>query len=55
MNNIYENPLITRYASNEMAEAFSDNKKFRTWRTLWIALAACEKELGVDITDEQIQ
>ncbi len=54
MTNIYENPLITRYASQQMAEAFSDDKKFRTWRTLWIALAECEKALGVDITDEQI-
>ncbi|MGI5849308.1 MAG: adenylosuccinate lyase [Christensenellales bacterium] len=55
MKNIYENPLITRYASKEMAETFSDDKKFKTWRKLWIALAECEKELGLDITDEQIE
>ncbi len=52
--NVYENPLITRYASKEMAELFSDDKKFKTWRKLWIALAECEKELGLDITQEQI-
>ena len=55
MKNVYENPLITRYASKEMAQAFSDDKKFRTWRKLWIALAECEQELGVAITDEQIE
>ncbi len=51
---IYENPLITRYASTEMAQNFSDDKKFRLWRKLWIALAEAEKELGLNITDEQI-
>lgn len=51
---IYENPLITRYASKEMAENFSDDKRFRLWRKLWIALAESEKELGLDITDGQI-
>ncbi len=51
---IYENPLITRYASKEMTYVFSDNKKFTTWRRLWIALAEVEKELGLNITDEQI-
>lgn len=51
---IYENPLITRYASKEMSYVFSDNKKFTTWRKLWIALAEAEKELGLNITDEQI-
>ena len=50
----YENPLITRYASKEMASVFSDDKKFSTWRKLWIALAESEKELGLNITDEQI-
>jgi adenylosuccinate lyase len=54
MRDIYENPLITRYASKEMAQNFSDDKKFRTWRKLWIALAEAEKELGLDISDEQI-
>jgi adenylosuccinate lyase len=54
MTDIYENPLITRYASREMAELFSDDVKFKTWRKLWIILAECEKELGIDISDEQI-
>jgi len=50
----YENPLITRYASKEMSYIFSDESKFSTWRKLWIALAEGEKELGLNITDEQI-
>lgn len=54
MNNIYESPLNTRYASDEMKEIFSPDKKFKTWRKLWIALAKAEKELGINITDEQI-
>ena len=52
---IYVNPLITRYASKEMAANFSDDKKFGLWRRLWIALAESEKELGLNITDEQIE
>lgn len=55
MANVYENPLITRYSSREMAELFSSDEKFRTWRKLWIALAEAEKELGLAITDEQIE
>lgn len=51
---VYENPLITRYASREMSENFSDDKKFRLWRKLWIALAESEKEMGLPITDGQI-
>lgn len=51
---VYENPLITRYASKEMAQNFSDDKRFKLWRKLWIALAESEKELGLNITDEQI-
>ena len=54
MNDIYVNPLIKRYASVEMSANFSDDKKFRLWRKLWIALAETEKELGLGITDEQI-
>ncbi len=54
MNNIYESPLNTRYASDEMKEIFSPDKKFKTWRRLWIALAKAEKKLGLNITDEQI-
>ncbi len=53
--NIYESPLNSRYASKEMKEVFSPDKKFRTWRKLWITLAQAEKELGLDITDEQIE
>ncbi|MDI3310832.1 MAG: adenylosuccinate lyase [Thermoanaerobacterium sp.] len=55
MSNLYENPLITRYASKEMSQIFSDDEKFKTWRKLWIALAKSEKELGLNITDEQIE
>lgn len=51
----YISPLSTRYASSEMQHLFSDDFKFRTWRKLWIALAKAEKELGLDITDEQIE
>lgn len=54
MHDIYENPLCRRYAGREMQEIFSDNKKFSTWRRLWVALAESEKELGLDITDAQI-
>ena len=50
----YISPLSTRYASDEMQHVFSENFKFRTWRRLWIALAKAEKELGLNITDEQI-
>ncbi|MGN0492770.1 MAG: lyase family protein, partial [Acutalibacteraceae bacterium] len=51
---IYISPFSTRYASKEMQQVFSENFKFRTWRRLWIALARAEKQLGLDITDEQI-
>mgnify|MGYP000289613889 CR=1 FL=1 len=50
----YQNPLIERYTSREMSAIFSPDKKFTTWRELWIALAEAEKELGLDITQEQI-
>lgn len=50
----YVSPLSERYASREMQEIFSQDKKFRTWRRLWIALAESEKELGLPITQEQI-
>ncbi len=53
-NSVYANPLITRYASREMAEAFSDEKRFKLWRKLWIALAESEMELGLNITKEQV-
>ena len=54
-NDRYVSPLSERYASKEMQYIFSPEKKFRTWRRLWIALAETEKELGLDITDEQIE
>lgn len=50
----YESPLGQRYAGKEMQALFSQDKKFKTWRKLWIALAESEKELGLDITQEQI-
>ena len=52
---IYQSPLCERYASKEMQHIFSNDKKFSTWRKLWIALAESEKELGLPITDEQIE
>lgn len=52
--NTYESPLSSRYASDEMLYLFSADKKFSTWRKLWIALARAEKELGLPITEEQI-
>ncbi|CAK7030982.1 MAG: Adenylosuccinate lyase [Peptostreptococcus russellii] len=54
MKNTYESPLTSRYASAEMQALFSPDMKFKTWRKLWIALAETEKELGLDITQEQI-
>ena len=53
-NSIYQNPLITRYASRPMMENFSDEKRFKLWRKLWIALAESEMELGLNITQEQV-
>lgn len=50
----YENPMVDRYASKEMLEVFSPQKKFETWRRLWIALAEAERELGLPISQEQI-
>lgn len=52
---VYTSPLSERYASKEMQYIFSQDMKFRTWRKLWIALAETEKELGLPITDEQIE
>lgn len=50
----YDSPLSGRYASKEMQYIFSQDKKFTTWRRLWIALAEAERELGLNITEEQI-
>ena len=54
MKDVYESPLIERYASKEITHIFSPDFKFSTWRKLWIALAESEKELGLPITDTQI-
>ena len=54
-NDRYTSPLSERYASKEMQYIFSPDKKFRTWRKLWIALVETERELGLDITEEQIE
>jgi adenylosuccinate lyase len=54
ITNYYSNPLSERYASKEMQKIFSSDNKFSTWRKLWVALAKAEKELGLDITEEQI-
>ena len=55
MNDRYVSPLSERYASKEMQYIFSPDMKFKTWRKLWIALAETEKELGLPITEEQIE
>lgn len=55
MKNIYESPLASRYSSKEMLELFSPDTKFKTWRKLWVALAEAQKELGLSISDEQIE
>lgn len=55
MREVYETPLNSRYASKEMTYLFSPDKKFKTWRKLWIALAEAQKDLGLNITDEQIE
>ena len=53
-NDIYVTPLSGRYASKEMNKIWSSDSKYSTWRKLWVALAETEKELGIEITDEQI-
>ncbi len=55
MHNTYDSPLCTRYAGHAMQQIFSDDNKFTTWRKLWIALAESEQELGLPITDAQIE
>ncbi|MBQ1367928.1 MAG: adenylosuccinate lyase [Firmicutes bacterium] len=55
MHDTYETPFGSRYASKEMQYLFSEEKKFKTWRKLWIALAESEQQLGLAITDEQIE
>ena len=51
---IYESPLSSRYASDQMQFIFSPDKKFSTWRRLWVALARAEMELGLPVTQEQV-
>ncbi len=53
-HNVYENPLIKRYASKPMAELWSEQRKHSTWRRLWVALAEAERELGIEISESQI-
>ena len=55
MNNSYESPFCTRYASKEMQFIFSADKKFTTWRRLWVALARAEMKLGLNVTQEQVE
>ena len=55
MHETYVNPLCTRYAGEEMQKIFSDDRKFSTWRRLWLALAESEKELGIPVTDAQLE
>ena len=55
MTNVYASPFAERYSSKEMLYLFSPDKKFRTWRKLWIALAEAEKKLGLPITDAQVR
>ena len=51
----YEHPLVERYASKEMSFICSPQKKFSTWRRLWLALAEVEQELGLNVTDVQLE
>lgn len=52
---VYSNPLITRYASKEMAGIFSDDFKYSTWRRLWLGLAEIQKELGISVSEGQLK
>jgi adenylosuccinate lyase len=54
-HHVYQNPLVTRYASQGMAELWSSQRKFSTWRRLWVALAEAERALGLAITAEQVE
>lgn len=55
MRNAYKSPLQGRYASEEMLYLFSEDKKFMTWRKLWVILAETEHELGLNVTEEQVE
>jgi len=52
---VYDNPLVSRYASREMAELWGPRRKFTTWRRLWIALAEAQQELGLRVSNQQVQ
>ena len=54
MRNRYSNPLVHRYAGEEMSYLFSDDYKFKKWRSCWIALAEGQKELGLNILEQQV-
>src|SRR4051812_22777637 len=51
----YDNPLVTRYSSRAMAELWSAQRKFSTWRRLWVALAEAQRELGLSITEDHLE
>lgn len=53
-HHVYDNPLIGRYASDEMSRLWSPQTKHSTWRRLWVALAEAERELGLDISEAQV-
>ena len=55
MHEFYESPLCGRYADEEMKRIFSDDRKFSTWRRLWLLLAESERALGIDISEEQLE
>ena len=54
MHDTYETPLNSRYASREMQQIFSPDRKFTTWRKLWVALAESEMEMGLPVTQKQV-
>src|SRR5215471_331857 len=54
MTTTYDNPLVARYASREMAELWSPRRKFSTWRRLWVALAEAQRQLGLDVSEAQV-
>ena len=54
MHDTYETPLNSRYASREMQKIFSPDRKFTTWRKLWVALAESEMEMGLPVTQKQV-
>src|SRR3954468_18422525 len=53
-SSVYENPLVARYSSRAMAQLWSAQEKFSTWRRLWVALAEAERDLGLNVTEAQV-